>query len=114
MLPPLLFLPAALLLHTLNDVPQAQYPEGSSRICQHATEKNSGELEVEGKHLVLFLGTVDSQINGRRARHGDAAPRRDGQTDEIAVIPAAERRLNGNEKEMGLVKEKDACSLRAR
>ena len=38
----------------LNDVPQAQYPEGSSRICQHAAEKNSGELEVEGKHLVLL------------------------------------------------------------
>ena len=92
--------------------PIAQYPEGSSRICQHATEKNSGELEVEGKHLVLFLGTVDSQINGSQTQV-DAAPRRDGQTDEIAVIPAAERRLNRNEKEMGLVKEKDACSLLA-
>ena len=72
-------------------------------IPKEAREYASGELEVEGKHLVLFLGTVDSQINGRRARQVDAAPRRDGQTDEIAAIPAAERRLKRNEKEMGLV-----------
>ena len=39
----------------------------------------------------------------------------DRPTDEIAAIPAADR-LNRNEKEIGLVKENDAClrPLRAR
>ena len=116
MLPPLLFLPAALLLLTLNDVPQAHCPISRRKLenmpaCNREKQRRIGS----GRKTPRTLGTVDSQINGRRAWHGDAAPRRDGQTDEIAAIPAAEIRLNGNEKEMGLVaRQREGCMLAPR